>query len=83
MSRPPSSWHKDDHVERAGFKGLREFLQKLRVEAHQGPLPLDDGGEHVVMDQALAPHVWVKVVSCPPGAQPDTLPLEVLMRLLR
>ena len=51
MSRPPSSWHKDDHVERAGFKGLREFLQKLRVEAHQGPLPLDDGGEHVVMDQ--------------------------------
>ena len=33
--------------------------------------------------QALAPHVWVKVVSCPPGAQPDTLPLEVLMRLLR
>jgi DNA primase len=33
--------------------------------------------------QALAPHVWVKMVPCPPGAQPDMLPLEVLRRLLR
>ena len=51
-------------------------LQKVLVEAHQGTLPLDDSGEHVVMDEFFG-SALEKVEGIQETAMQGLLPLRV------